>query len=236
MDNNEEYAKLLSSVKTANTGFRRPLSPIQTAEYIQRLIDEEGSENAELMLPLAKTLISNFLRLLELPEQCHNAIIWGETKDFAVGFSAASFIARLKQDDDKLLLFLETSKQNLIVTEITKITTFYAKNDLSLLEAIEKITSVRPKIIHSYLVVISIQDDVKKKLEEFSTKLNKTWEQIMCDKLAEKFGIKNVDSIIMKGNNVVVTLEKNQYLNYKKHIKELGLEYDKITEYLVKEH
>jgi len=236
MDNNEEYAQLLSSVKNASTGFRRPLSPIQTAEYIQRLIDEEGRENAELMLPLGKSVIDNFLRLLKLPEQCHNAIIWGETKDFAVGFSAASFIASLKTDDDRLLLFLETSKQNLIVTEIQKITTFYAKNDLPLLEAIEKITSVRPKIIHSYLVVISIQDDIKKKLEELSTKLNKTREQIMCDKLAEKFVITNVDGIIMKGNNVAITLEENQYLNYKKHIKELGLEYDKITDYLVNEN
>lgn len=234
MDNNEEYAKLLSSIKTANTGFRRPLSPIQTAQYIQRLVDEEGKDSAELLIPLGKTMFGDFLRLLKLPEQCHNAIIWGETKDFAVGFSAAAFLAKLETDEDKLLLFHETSKQSLIVTEIKKINDYYKKNDLSLLEAIEKITSVRSEIIHSYLVIISIQENIQKKLEEISKEFNKTSKEIMCEKLAEKFEVTNIDSIIIKGKNIAITLKEDQYLNYKKHIKKLGLEYDKITEFLVK--
>lgn len=236
MDNNEEYSKLLSSIKTGNTGFRRPLSPVQTAKYLQRLIDEEGKENAELMIPLAKTLIGDFLRLLKLPEQCYDAIIWGEKTSLGVGFSIASFIAKLELDDDKLLLFNEALKQNLIADEIRKITTYYKNNDLSLLEAIEKITNVRPEIISSYLVVISIQENIQKKLEKLTKKHNKTFDAILCEKFAEKFEVTDIDSILMKGNNIVITIKKDQYQNYQKNIKKLGLEYDKITEYLVDEN
>ena len=73
MDDNEQYAKLLASIKIANTGLRRPLSPFETAQFIQRLIDEEGYELAEELIPIKTKLISDFLQLLKLPEQCHDA-------------------------------------------------------------------------------------------------------------------------------------------------------------------
>ena len=49
MDDNIEYAKLLSSVNIANTGLKRQLSPSQVAEYIERLIEEEGFDAAMTM-------------------------------------------------------------------------------------------------------------------------------------------------------------------------------------------
>ena len=139
MEDNEEYAKLLSSINIAGTGLKRPLSPIQTAEYIQRLYDEEGSDTAKLLLPIATKITSDFLNLLKLPEQCRDAIIWGKSQDVGVGFSAASSISSLDKIDDQLLLFKEASNQSLDVPDIREIISFYKKNDLSLTEVIEKI-------------------------------------------------------------------------------------------------
>jgi len=235
MDNNEEYAKLLASINIANTGLRRPLSPIQTSEYIQKLSDEQGKENLELLLPIEKTIISDFLILLKLPEQCHEAIVWGLTKDYGVGFSASAVIATLKEQDEQLLLFTESSKHTLDVEAIKEIVTFYKnkENDLPFIDVIKKVTNTRPEKIQSYLVVISILDNSKKKLEELSTKQNKRNEDILKDKFAEKFQISNVRDILMKGNNIAITLNEDQYHNYKIQIKKQNLEYDKITEYLV---
>jgi len=235
MDNNEEYAKLLASINIANTGLRRPLSPIQTSEYVQKLSDEEGKENVSLLLPIEKKIISDFLILLKLPEQCHEAIVWGLTKDYGVGFSASAVIATLKEQDEQLLLFTESSKHTLDVEAIKEIVTFYKnkENDLPFIDVIEKVTNTQPEKIQSYLVVISILDNSKKKLEELSTKQNKRNEDILKDKFAEKFQISNVHDILMKGNNVAITLNEDQYHNYKIQIKKQNLEYDKITEYLV---
>ena len=60
MDDNEEYAKLLSSIKIANTGLQRQLSPIQVAQYIERLIGEVGMDTTLMLLPLKQKVISDF--------------------------------------------------------------------------------------------------------------------------------------------------------------------------------
>ena len=233
MDNNEEYAKLLSSINVANTGFRRPLSPIQTAQYIQQLIDEEGYESAELLLPIKTKMISDFLQLLKLPEECHDAINWGTSKDLAVGFSSASFIAGLEKKNDQMLLFHEASNQSLGADEIKEKILFYKKNDLPLNEVIEKITSSRPQLISTFLVVISIQENIQNQIDELSKKYNKTFEQILDEKFRNKLGIQKIEYIVRKGNNLGISLNTEQYRNYKNQIKKHGLEHDKITEYLV---
>lgn len=235
VDDNKEYAKLLASINIANTGLRRPLSPIQTSQYIQRLSDEEGKENVSLLLPIQNKIISDFLNLLKLPEQCHEAIVWGVTKDYGVGFSASAVIATLKDPSEQLLLFTESSKHTFDVESIKEIVTFYKnkKNDLSFMDVIKKITNTRPEKTQSYLVVISISDNSNKKLEDLSTKQNKRKEYILKDKFVEKFQITNIPDILMKGNNIAITLNEVQYHNYKTQIKKQNLEYDKITEYLV---
>jgi hypothetical protein len=234
MEDNEEYAKLLSSINIAGTGLKRPLSPIQTAQYIERLYAEEGSDTAKLLLPIATKITSDFLNLLKLPEQCKDAVIWGKSQDVGVGFSAASSIPSLDEPDDQLLLFKEASNQSLDVPDIREIISFYKKNDLPLNEVIEKITSARPVISTTYLVIISMLDETKKKIEELSKNSNSSEKSIITEKLLEKFGIPSVESIIIKGKNLAISFKEEEYRIYKNYIQKLNLEYDKISEFLVK--
>ena len=92
VDDNIEFAKLLSSVNTGKTGLQRQLSPIEVAQYIERLVDEEGMDTTLMLLPLETKLISDFRVLLTFPLQVQDGIIWGQTKDGGLGFSAAVFI------------------------------------------------------------------------------------------------------------------------------------------------
>lgn len=234
IDDNELYAKLLASIKIKNIGLRRPLSPIQTAFLIERLVNEEGQDLAESLLPIKTKIMSDFLRLKnDLPEQCHDGVIWGTSNDLGVGFSTAHYIATLDKNDDKLLLFFEASKRQILFDEITEIIRSYKKHDLPLEDVIQKVTNNRPEKITTYLIVISISENSKKKIEEISNNMNKQPKDILKELIQKKFQILEIDSVYLKGNNIAFTFNETEYRNYKKQISKLGLEYDKITEYLV---
>ena len=122
VDDNIEFAKLLSSVNTGKTGLQRQLSPIEVAQYIERLVDEEGMDTTLMLLPLETKLISDFRVLLTFPETVQDGIVWGQTKDGGLGFSAAVFIAPLKKSEDRELLCKESAKKELKVDEIKEMT------------------------------------------------------------------------------------------------------------------
>jgi hypothetical protein len=234
MDDNEEYAKLLSSVNIANTRLQRPLSPIQTATSIERLIDEEGYSIAEALLPIGKKIISDFIKLKNsLPEQCHDAITWGSSDDLGVGFSAAHAIATLDTDDEKLLLFNAASNKVIKFEDLIEIIRFYKDHDLPLEEVIQKVTNARPKVSITYLVVISISEITKKVLEAMGKRSQKTVEVCLNELFEKKLHLNEIEDVQIKGKNIAIALKKNEYNEYKKQILKMNLEYDKISEYLV---
>lgn len=233
MDDNEEYAKLLSSIKIANTGLQRQLSPIQVAQYIERLIGEVGMDTTLMLLPLKQKVISDFRVLLTFPETVQDLIIWGNTKDGGIGFSACVFIAPIKKPEDRELLCKEAAKTEFKVDEIKEIVRYFREHDDPLIDAIEKITNSRPTITKSYMVVISFLDNTKKIMNEISTKLNKSNEELIIIKLFEKFHLDKITIVVIKGNNIIIEMNEEQYRYYKTTITKNKLEFDKITEFLV---
>ncbi len=233
MTDNTEYAKLLSSIKIANTNLRRVLSPIQVAHKIQRLINEEGSEITYDILPLTKGNITTFTRLLKLPEKYHDAVIWGESNDLGVGFSAASHISTLHDENDQSLLFSETSKQSISEKDVLNIISFYKKQNIPLREIIEKTTSARPTIINEYLVVISISPNTQEKIKKDSQMMQTSSIELLKKGLKDKFGIKDVMDVQLKDKNIGIILDESEYRKYKRQISLLKLEYDKITDYIL---
>ncbi len=233
MTDNSEYAKLLSSIKIAKTNLKRILSPIQVAYQIQRLIDEEGLDKTQKILPLTKGNIATFTCLLKLPEQCHNAIAWGESNDLTVGFSAASHISTLDDKDDQKLLFFETSKQSISEKDVLQITSFYKKHNIPLMEVIEKTTNARPCIINEYLVVISIPLSTQTKLEHASQAMQIQPSELIKICLKDKFEIMDIGEIRFKGKNVGILFHETEYKKYKQKITLLGLEFDKIIDYIL---
>lgn len=233
MDDNAEYAKLLSSVNIANTGLKRQLSPSQVAEYIERLIEEEGFETTLMLLPIGKKIISDFRILLTFPESVQNLIIWGASKDGALGFSVCVFIGPLKKPEDRELLCKEAAEKSLSVKEIKEIVGLVNKQDKSLIDTIENITKSRPKITHSYMVVISFLKDIQTKIKELVKNTNQSIEDFIIMNMEKKFQISGITTVAFKGENLILEMNKQQYENYKTKIKENNLEFNKITEFLV---
>ena len=233
VDDNIEFAKLLSSVNTGKTGLQRQLSPIEVAQYIERLVDEEGMDTTLMLLPLETKLISDFRVLLTFPLQVQDGIIWGQTKDGGLGFSAAVFIAPLKKSEERELLCKEAAKKELKVDEIKEIVRFFRESGEPLIDVIEKITNARPVITKSYMVVISFLEDVQKKTNEIAKKVNKSNEEVIIMKLKEKLGLNGITTVVSRGKNIIVDMDEEQYRHYKTQIKNKKLEFDKITEFLV---
>jgi len=233
VDDNVEYAKLLSSVNIAKTGLKRQLSPIQVAEHIERLIEEEGMENTLMLIPLKQKLISDFRILLTFPETVQDLIIWGASKDGALGFSVCVFIGPLKKTEDRDLLCKEAANKSLLVTEVKEIVKFFREHDVSLIDVIENITKSRPKITHSYMVVISFLKDIQKKITELAKNSNQSIEELIIMSMNKKFQISGITTAVVKGENIILEMNKEQYIHYKTKIKENNLEFDKITEFLV---
>jgi hypothetical protein len=233
MDDNIEYAKLLSSVNTGKTGLQRQLSPIEVAQYIERLVDEEGMDTTLMLLPLEKKLISDFRVLLTFPERVQNGIIWGQTKDGGLGFSAVVYIAPLKESENREMLCKAAAKKEFKVDEIKEIVRFYRENDIPLIDVIEKITNSRPVITKSYMVVISFLEDIQKKISEIAKKLNKSNDEVIIMKLKEKLELNGITTVVSKGKNILIDMDEEQYRQYKTQVKNKKLEFDKITEFLV---
>ena len=234
MDDNSEYAKLLSSVNIAKTGLKRQLSPIQVAEYIERLIEEEGLDTTLLLLPLGKKLISDFRILLTFPETVRDIIVWGATKDGGLGFSACVFIGPIKKLEDRELLCKETAKKSLSVDEIKEIVKYFREHDIPLIDVIENITKSRPQITHSYMVIISFLKDIQKNIVELAKNSNKSVEDLIIMNMDKKFQISGITTVAFKDENIILEMNKEQYVNYKRKIKENNLEFDKITEFLMR--
>ena len=231
MDDNAIYAKLLTSVKSSG---QRPLSPIQTAELIERLANEEGKDEVELLLSIGKDMISYFLRLKNgLPEQCHSAVLWGQSNDLGVGFTAAHYIATLDKEVDKIMLFSACSKQKIPKEDIKKIISSARKLDLSIEKAIEHVTSMKPRIITTYMVVLAISEDSIKKLEEKSSQENKRSDEIFTNSFKEKFKIEKIDDFKIQGKNLAFSLSESDYKNYKKQVNNLRLVFDEITSHII---
>lgn len=212
MDDNETYAKLLSSIQTNSI---RPSSPIQVARLIERLINEEGREAAESLLPIDKDMIGYFLRLKnKLPKECHNAILWGTTNSLGVGFTAAHHVATLETDEDKKKLFSLCFQNKIPKEDIKKIISEFKRTKQPFEEVMAKYYSSVRKIT-TYMIVLAISDYSKKVLKAKSVEENKSEEEIFYNCLKEKYGVEGKDFKI-QGNNLAFSLSESDYESYEK--------------------
>ena len=89
----------------------RPLSPVEVAELLQKLINSGTTKkeiSQEIVLDL--TMISRFLRLLNLAPEIQHLIGWGGQS--RISFSTASEIARLKTSAEHKFLAKSTLEPN----------------------------------------------------------------------------------------------------------------------------
>ncbi len=182
------YAKLLKSVGVQGSGQsqKRPLTPVECAEYIQRLIDEEKLSYDKIagMLGLGKqksdkiniykkhdtTQLTDFLHLLNVSEKSKSLIGWYGEEYPKIPFSVISQMHKMTPHEQDLIiqsiLKNRKNKTSLGKEDVKKIRKWRNENpDLFVSECIEKILNLKPVEITN-IVVCDITPKLKEIMKE----------------------------------------------------------------------
>ena len=160
----EDKRDLILSVGIHKT--ERPLSPIEVAELLEKLISS-GTTKKEISkeILLDSTMISRFLRLSNLAPEIQHLVSWGG--ESRISFSTASEIARLKTSEEHRFLAKGTLEHELSKSEVIQIIEVRNKFGKPIDECVEEILKMRPRIIKRYLFVGAVKSsDVQDRLSE----------------------------------------------------------------------
>ena len=240
------YAKLLNSVaqQGAGTGIKRPLSPVQCAEYIQRLIDEEGesldkiAERLNLGKPkdMSKlyrkrdtTQITTFLNLLKVSEKSRELAGWTTDEYPHIPFSTISLLSTFTpEDQDKIIqsiLKTKDKKRRPGKEDVKKIKKWRNENpDLSIDECIKQMLKLKPVTVVTHMVVAEIHEKLRRLIDS-----NADYEQkllgLLRDNLKGKFH--DVDA----GNSVIaISMDEEAYGIFHEYQYDRGISYTEFLE------
>ena len=186
------------------------------------------------VLPIKKDMIANFLRLHSLPEECHDAIFWGESGDIGVGFTSASEIAELKDRNDMIYLFSRAMDKKITKTEIIEIKSFSKNKNISIKESTDKILGSRPEQIMNHMIVFELSKKAKKLLFDMIEKTKLSENEVIINKLKENSSLSNVKGISIKGDRVGIILDSDNYKKFKQSILDLKIDYDYLGDFILK--
>ena len=161
-------------------GKKRPLSPVECAELIQRLMKEEGetlvdiSERLDLGRPEDKsniyqkrdtTQVNLFLRLLKFSDKSRDFPGWGYEGHPKIPFSTMVLLTSLKpEEQDKIIhsAYNVDKKKMITKNDVHKITQWKRENpDLPIEEGIEKVLKLKPVVDTTHIVICEISDTLK---------------------------------------------------------------------------
>ena len=189
----KRLSKLLASINVQYSD--RPLSPIQVAEEIDELLRELDGNKSELKrrLPISQSIIDGFLRLLKLPKEIQDIIVWGDSNKNTgeISFSAASFICKLENSDDilKLVGAIHSLDRPITKEEIKDIHSLKKHNSKKTIEnCIGEVLGVtRPIVIRHFLFISGIDPAIVKKLKTESQKNDTKLDNFGFDILSKPF-------------------------------------------------
>lgn len=176
----KRLAKLLASINVNHS--ERPLNPIEVSEEIRSMLTELNNNKSELLnrLPLSLDMIDAFLRILKLPPQIHDIVIWGNSNRGSgqISFSVAQQLGRL-DDPKNILKFVNAfhmASKPITKEEIKSAISFKRHNPTKPIEdCITEITNVtRPIIVQDYIFISGINPSIVQLLKESSVKKNLT--------------------------------------------------------------
>ena len=175
LNNPHRLAKLLASINVHGT--MRPLEPIDTAYEISIMLSDLNNDRTELVkrLPISLDIIKQFLRLLKLPPEIQDVIVWGESKKEtgSIGFSVASRLAQFDNQHDVLKMVSAMFEIQRPVTkdEIKIILSLKKHNPKKSIEDCikEVLNVVRTSTIQHYLFLSGLKHEIIEKLKKISS-------------------------------------------------------------------
>lgn len=177
------YAQLLSSVgrQKDGSGIKRPLTPVQCAHYIKRLIEEnnESHEQVSERLGLGKpknlsniykkrdtSQITTFLNLLKVSEKSRELAGWGYEKYPKIPFSLVAQLSTMTSVEQDLIIqstFGDGKSRVLGKEDVKKIRKWRKENpDLPMADCIKNILKLKPVSNVRHLVVADIHENLEK--------------------------------------------------------------------------
>lgn len=141
----------------------RPLSPTEVAQGLQDSLTA-GTPPKDLAAALhlnGPSMISRFVRLLELPPPVLHLVDWGQTKS-TIAFTAASELSRLRSKEEQLLLCKSALEAGLTSTEVKAVVQMRLRSKKPLTECIDAIVNLRSSVIRRHVFVGAVTlDDVR---------------------------------------------------------------------------
>ena len=240
------YAKLLNSVgqQGLGAGRKRPLSPVQCAEYIQRLIDEEGESRdkiaerlnlgkpkstSNLYKPRDDSQLNSFLSLLKVSPKSREIAGWSTDEYPRIPFSVIAQLSTMTPEEQDLIiqsiLKSEDKKRTFGKEDVKKIKKWRNENpDLSIKECIEKILQLKPVTVVTHVIVVEIHDKLRKFIESNSD-YNEKLLNILCENLKGKFHNVNAGKSVM-----AISMDEEAYKIFYEHQYKKGSSYTKFLD------
>ena len=206
---------------------KRPLSPVDCAVLIQRLIDEENepldkiAERLDLGRPESKssiyqkrdiTQISLFLKLLKFSEKSREFAGWGYEGYPKIPFSTMAQMTSLKEEEqDKIIQSAyNTDKKIMIVkNDVHKIKKWKRENpEIPIEKCIEKVLKLKPVVETTHMVICEISDTLRSFIasnDDYKKKLIMMLEQ----NIEGKFYEVNATDIL-----VIISMDETAYKTF----------------------
>ncbi len=231
--NIEMYAQLLQSVGRQGSGSNRarPLKPVECAQYIKRLIEEENATLSEVAerLDLGRSQdqsniykkrdtsqVTSFLNLLKVSEKSRELAGWGYEGYPTIAFSLISQLSTLTPDEQDLIIqsvFNPDNRKKMLGKEdVKKIKMWRRENpDLPIEECIKKILKMMPTTTITHMVV----SETREKLNRF-IRLNTDYRKKLLDILrshmeGEFYSIEATDILI------TISMDETAYKTFHDH-------------------
>lgn len=217
LEDPKRLAKLLASINVSHAD--RPFTPIEAAEAIRDMLSDLGGDMQELRnrLPLSNDMIMAFQRVLSLPSQIYDIVVWGKSKGDAsnngeISFSVAHFLARLEDKEEILKLVSATLDMSRPVTkdEIKSIVSLRRRSpDKTIYECMREVINVtQPIIIHDFLFISGIDPLLVESLKEYSQQCGKETDQGALALLSPVFPRDSVKDVKVRDDQIRVMLSK----------------------------
>ena len=232
----KEYAKLLLTITTQKHRKNRCLSPLETARDLKILLENDNwnyNSVSRRLKKLSVKQINEFLKLLQIPETVQTIVGWGNNPG-KIDFSTAAKIAELDSSEFKDKLFKTIITYNLKKEETDDIIKLLKRNpEFNFEEAVERVIKLRPIVEKGYVIVTNISRESVGLLNMISSKNNTPPKKIIEYILQEYVDINNINKIVIKALNVIITINEEGYLELQKIPKQMKIEQEDLINRLI---
>lgn len=164
------YQRLILSVGSHRKD--RPLSPLEVADSFQLMMRHGATlrDCAGAVHLDGTTMVSRFLRLLQLDRDVAYAVDWGQSRA-TMGFTTAADLSRIKDAGVQRVLYRQILTRGLTSSEVKQVIQVHKQTGFAIPECVDQIAALRPEVDVRHVIIGSIIDpDITRQLKKIDQK------------------------------------------------------------------